>query len=69
MKSLPRRANSQFAWTADRDADRPVVSCCLFVAAVLIECWESRVPYEIILLTLIGSEQEPNYTTRPFIDS
>ena len=28
----------QFIWTAGTSGDRPVVSCRLFVAAVLIEC-------------------------------
>ena len=40
--SFPRRASG----------DWPVVS----VVAVLIGCQESRVPYEIILLALIGSD-------------
>ena len=64
-QSLPRRANSQFAsssygWRTLLSGDRPVVSCRLFVAAVLIGCRESRVSYEIILLDFTGSEQEPN---------
>ena len=37
-ESLPRRANSQFARTADTRGDWRVVSCHLFVSAVLIEC-------------------------------
>ena len=50
-----------FARTVDTSGVQPVVSCRLFVvAAVLIGCWESWIPYEIILLALIGSEQEPN---------
>ena len=36
-ESLPRKANSQFART-DTSGDWRVVSCRLFVAAVLIEC-------------------------------
>ena len=46
----------KFAWMADMSGD-----CLhLFVAAVLIGCWESRVPYEITLLALIGCELELN---------
>ena len=37
-ESLPRRANLQFARTGDTSGDWRVVSCRLFVAAVLIEC-------------------------------
>ena len=37
-----------------------IVSCHFFVGVILIRCWESRVPHEIILLALIGCEQEPN---------
>ena len=36
-----------------------VESYRLSVAAVLIGCWEYRVPHEIISLALIGFEQEP----------
>ena len=50
----------QLVWTADTIGDWRVVSYRLFFAAVLIGCWESRVPHGVILLALIGCEQEPN---------
>ena len=58
---MPRRANPQLASCSHGWQTREeIVSRHLFVAAVLTECWKSRVPHEIILLSLIGYKQELN---------
>ena len=49
-ESLPRRAASQFASGCHErrtSGDWRVVSCRLFVAAVLVECGKSRVSYAV----------------------
>ena len=42
-EAQPWRANSQFIRTTDMSGDWRVISYCLFVGAVLIECWKSWV--------------------------
>ena len=45
---------SKFAWRPTRGKLSSLCCCCSKW------CWDSRVPFEIILLVLIGSELEPN---------